>query len=75
MQKWISLTNFGGLEAWAEYRRTNYPNTPESSSAPVGSPRPLRLFYPGTEQAANTANVLAQGTVDVFKTRIFWDID
>jgi Starch-binding associating with outer membrane len=75
MQKWIALTNFGGLEAWAEYRRTNYPNTPESSSAPVGAPRPLRLFYPGTEQNANTVNVLAQGTVDVFKTRIFWDID
>lgn len=75
MQKWIALTNFGGLEAWAEYRRTNYPNTPESSSVPPGSPRPLRLFYPGTEQASNTANVLAQGTVDVFRTRIFWDID
>jgi hypothetical protein len=75
MQKWIALTNYGGLEAWAEYRRTNYPNTPESSSVPPGSPRPLRLFYPGTEQGSNTENVLAQGTVDVFKTRIFWDID
>jgi hypothetical protein len=75
MQKWIALTNFGGLEAWAEYRRTNYPNTPQSSSVPPGSPRPLRLFYPGTEQASNTANVLAQGNVDVFSTRIFWDID
>jgi Starch-binding associating with outer membrane len=74
MQKWISLTNFGGFEAWAEYRRTNYPNTPQSASF-TGPERPLRLFYPGTEQGSNRANVEAQGTVNVFSTRIFWDVD
>ena len=74
MQKWISLTNFGGFEAWAEYRRTNYPNTPQSASF-TGPERPLRLFYPGTEQGSNRANVEAQGTINVFSNRIFWDID
>ena len=73
-QKWIALTNFGGFEAWAEYRRTNYPNTPQSASF-TGPERPLRLFYPGTEQGSNRANVEAQGTVNVFSTRIFWDVD
>ena len=74
MQKWIALNNYGGFEAWAEYRRTNYPNTPQSLSF-SGTQRPLRLFYPGTEQGSNKANVEAQGTIDVFSTRIFWDID
>jgi hypothetical protein len=75
MQKWIALTNFGGFEAWAEYRRTNYPNTPQSLSVPAGPQRPLRLFYPGTEQGSNKANVEAQGTIDVFSSRLFWDVD
>jgi hypothetical protein len=35
----------------------------------------LRLFYPSGELASNGENVLAQGTVDVFATRIFWDVD
>jgi hypothetical protein len=32
-QKWLALTNFGGLEAWTEYRRTNFPVIPKSASA------------------------------------------
>lgn len=75
MQKWLALVNYNGLEAWSEYRRTNYPETPASASAPVGQKRPLRLFYPQTEETSNGANVKAQGTVDVFSTRIFWDVD
>jgi len=74
-QKWIALTNFSGLEAWSEFRRTNFPPLPASAGAPVGQPLPLRLFYPSTELASNGANVLAQGTIDVFTTRLFWDVD
>jgi hypothetical protein len=76
MQKWIALTNFSGLEAWCEYRRTNFPVTPQSASVPASSTdRPVRLFYPGTELGSNRANVEAQGNVDVFKSRLFWDVD
>src|SRR5688572_2046532 len=75
MQKWIALTNYSGLEAWSEYRRTNFPVTPPSLSTSPTAPRPLRLFYPQAELASNGENVLAQGTIDVFTTRIFWDVD
>jgi hypothetical protein len=75
MQKWIALVNYSGLEAWSEYRRTNFPVTPASASTAANAPRPLRLFYPQAELASNGANVTAQGTIDVFATRIFWDVD
>ena len=72
MQKWLALVNFAGLEAWAEFRRTNYPNIPASASAPAGTKLPLRLFYPSTESGSNP-NV--PGEVDPFSTRLFWDVD
>ena len=75
MQKWLALVHYGGLEAWTEFRRTNYPNIPLSAAAPVGQKLPLRLFYPSTELGSNGTNVKAQGAVDVFSTRIFWDVD
>lgn len=75
MQKWLSMVNIQGLEAWTEFRRTNYPNIPPSASAPVGQKLPVRLFYPSTELGSNEANVKAQGTIDVFNTRLFWDVD
>lgn len=75
MQKWLALTNYSGFEAWAEYRRTNFPVTPASASTAANAPRPLRLFYPQPELASNGENVTAQGTIDVFSTRIFWDVD
>ncbi len=74
-QKWLALTNFSGLEAWSDFRRTNYPTLPPSAGAPVGQALPVRLFYPNSEQASNGANVTSQGTVDVFTGRLFWDID
>jgi hypothetical protein len=74
IQKWIALAGFNGLEAWTEYRRTNLPNTPQSIVV-TDSKRPLRLFYPATELGSNTANVTKEGVIDVFATRIFWDVD
>lgn len=73
-QKWLALCNFNGVEAWTEYRRTRQPNTPQSVQV-VSADRPLRLFYPLTELGSNGANVNAQGAVDVFKTKIFWDVN
>jgi hypothetical protein len=75
MQKWLALVNYGGNEAWAEYRRTNFPETPPSASTAANAARPARLFYPQTEATSNGANVKAQGTIDVFTSKIFWDVD
>jgi hypothetical protein len=74
-QKWLALVNYGGEEAWAEYRRTNFPVTPASASASANAARPVRLFYPQGEEVSNGTNVKAQGTIDVFATKIFWDVD
>jgi hypothetical protein len=73
-QKWLCYANFNGLEAWSEYRKNNYPVTPQSRNY-VGTARPLRLYYPGTELGSNGANVTAQGTIDPLATKIFWDVD
>ena len=73
-QKWIALTNFSGLEAWSEYRRTNLPVTPQSIQVPDAK-RPVRFFYPNTESGSNAANVKEQGAIDAFGTRLFWDVD
>ena len=73
-QKWLALVNFSGLEAWTEYRKTGVPNTPQAATI-TDNKRPVRLFYPNTEGGSNTANVKAQGTIDIFTSRIFWDVD
>lgn len=72
-QKWIALANFSGLEAWTEYRKNNFPVTPQSPGV-SGNQRPVRLFYPNTESGSNS-NIASAGTIDVFSTRLFWDID
>lgn len=74
VQKWLALVNFSGLEAWTEYRRTGFPVTPQSAQV-TDAKRPVRFFYPNTESGSNGENVKAQGAIDVFGTRLFWDVD
>jgi hypothetical protein len=71
IQKWLAFTNFSGLEAWTEYRKTNLPATPQSPGVTTAD-RPLRFFYPATESGSN-ANVPTG--INVFTTRLFWDVD
>jgi Starch-binding associating with outer membrane len=73
-QKWLALCNYSGLEAWTEYRKTGIPNIPQSLQL-VDSKRPVRFFYPNTELGSNGEQVNAQGAVDVFSSRLFWDVD
>ncbi|GAO42104.1 SusD/RagB family nutrient-binding outer membrane lipoprotein [Flavihumibacter petaseus] len=75
MQKWIALTNFSGLESWSEFRRTGFPVIPKSAAAAVDAVPPVRIFYPSTELGSNTANVKAQGDINIFTDRLFWDVD
>ncbi|WP_320815243.1 SusD/RagB family nutrient-binding outer membrane lipoprotein [Flavobacterium sp.] len=73
-QKSIALCNTNGLEAWIEYTRTGYINNipmPLGSSSPTGQ-KPLRLMYPTSELASNSANVPAQTVNDAFTTAPFW---
>ncbi|RKO70006.1 SusD/RagB family nutrient-binding outer membrane lipoprotein [Sphingobacterium puteale] len=54
-QKWIAL--YGqGLEAFAEWRRLDYPQLTPAKAGALGGKIPTRFLYPGTEQSLNGAN-------------------
>jgi hypothetical protein len=74
-QKYISLAGIDALEAWADLRRLNMiPNTGYISANPskISTTLPLRLLYPQSEYTTNADNVNAQGTINQFTTKIFW---
>jgi hypothetical protein len=72
-QKWFALNGIDILAVYNDYRRTGFPNVPLSTDANSKGKVPVRLFYPQRESLLNTANVEAQGNVDVFSTTVFWD--
>ena len=74
-QKWIAL--FGqGLEAFAEWRRLDYPQLAPAVAGTLGGKMPLRFIYPGSEQTLNGANykkaVEHQGA-DLLTTKLWFD--
>ena len=72
-QKWIALNGINGAETWIENTRTGFPaHVPLSTVAP-GSSRPIRLLYPSSEIAGNTANVPQQTEAQAFTSKIFWN--
>ena len=71
-QKWVALANYGGFEAWTEYRRTGVPNVPLSTRAIFGTKVPLRLLYPLSEISSNSVNVAEQGVINQMDSKIFW---
>lgn len=75
-QKWIAF--FGqGLDAFAEWRRLDYPELKPGSATVLEGQMPLRFFYPGTEQSLNgksyKAAVANQGE-DLLTTRLWFDV-
>lgn len=73
-QKYIAMFGINGLETWTDYRRTGIPNVPLSIYKSRGSNViPKRLIYPQEEYQYNSANVLAEGTINPQTTTIFWD--
>lgn len=76
-QKWIAL--FGqGLEAFAEWRRLDYPQLKPAVAGALNGKLPARFIYPGTEQSLNgtsyKAAVAHQGT-DVLTTKLWFDVN
>ncbi len=75
-QRWVHLY-MNGYEAWAEWRRTGYPElqAPENNS---GRKIPLRQAYPTQEDQNNTANYNEAvqrslgGTDDLYEP-VWWD--
>ncbi len=83
LQKWVSLININGLEAWNEYRKASgTPQVGVPSGAAYGTvlsvaagtnPEPARFLYPQSELDANNANV--PKNIDRFTSKIFWDVN
>ncbi|HEY9170431.1 MAG TPA: SusD/RagB family nutrient-binding outer membrane lipoprotein [Lutibacter sp.] len=76
-QKWIALYN-QGYEAWAEYRRLDFPvlTAPPGAVADSGGKVPVRYTYPIGEQTKNGANYTAAASAvggDKLTTKLFWD--
>ena len=76
-QKWIAL--FGqGLEAFAEWRRLDYPQLQPAVAGALAGRIPVRFIYPGTEQSLNGTSYKAaisdQGP-DVLTTRLWFDVN
>ncbi len=74
-QKWIAL--FGqGLEAFAEWRRLDYPQLTPAVAGVLGGKIPVRFIYPGKEQSLNGDNytkaVEHQGA-DLLTTKLWFD--
>ena len=73
-QKSIALCSINGLESWIEYTRTGYINNipmPLGATSPTGQ-KPMRLMYPTSELASNSANVPALTVNQSFTTAPFW---
>lgn len=76
-QKWIAL--FGnGLEAFAEWRRLDYPQITAGAAGVLDGKIPVRFIYPGSEQSLNNVNyksaVASQGTDDLL-TKLWFDVN
>jgi hypothetical protein len=84
-QKYIALNQISHDEAFAEYRRTNYPISTASTTNPITSfasiqsratsPDKLitRVPYPQSEYNVNSANV--PQNVNIYTAKIFWDLN
>lgn len=75
-QKWMNFFILQSGQAWAEYRRTGYPELSfATSTSSSGSTPPTRLLYPSSEQLYNSANYSAVSGKDTRDTKIFWDVN
>lgn len=74
-QKWIAL--FGqGLEAYAEWRRLDYPVLQPAVAGALNGQLPVRFLYPASEQALNGTNytkAVAHQGPDLLTTRLWFD--
>jgi len=73
-QKYMAFNGIEPLETWTDYRRNGrFPNIPASvDPARIGNTIPYRLAYDDKEYVVNANNVNAQGTINVFTSKIWW---
>ncbi len=74
-QKYLANTCVDPLESYADLRRI--PNLLPAGYISVNTGKvsgtvPVRLLYPQSEYTTNATNVLAQGTINAFTSKLFW---
>lgn len=76
-QKWVALNGLIPLPVWTDYRRTGFPDFLHWSADPAkrNTTPPVRLLYPQSELSTNNANAIAQGDINLFTSKIFWDVN
>lgn len=78
-QYWVA-TFLNGFEAWANYRRTGYPDFEPINypGNPTGGTVPRRIMYPTSDQVLNKQHydeAVARQGPDLMTTRIWWDAE
>jgi hypothetical protein len=73
-QKWLALNGISPMPIWTDYRRTGYPDFIHWTQDParLNDTPPVRLYYPQTEISTNNDNVVKQGDINLFTSKIFW---
>lgn len=69
-QKWMALHSIHGGEAYIEYVRTGYPQTPLALTAEQTN-KPYRLSYPLSEYVANSSNVVSLSPNQLFSVNSY----
>src|SRR2546430_11656629 len=73
-QKWIHLGIVQPYEAWAELRRTDYPELPQDVIGGRPLERPVRDLDPSSENTSNNQNYQAVRPQDTPTTRGRWGV-
>jgi len=74
-QNWINFFILQAGQAWAEVRRTGYPQLHffTATNANASQP-PTRLLYPPNEALYNASNYAAEAPKDLSTGKIFWQV-
>lgn len=74
-QKYLANVGIDPQESYSDQRRLNFLPTGFISVNPskVSNTLPLRLLYPQSEYTTNAENVLKEGTINAFTSKIFWE--
>jgi hypothetical protein len=72
-QKYMALCGIDPVEAWSDLRRLDMiPDKGYLSENTTKTSLPIRILYPQSEYTTNGANVRAQGDINIFTSKIFW---
>ena len=73
-QKYIADCCIDPLESWADERRLHFlpPGFISANTSKISNTLPLRLLYPQSEYTTNGQSVQAEGDINQFNSKIFW---